>query len=209
MEEATRHHFFNHGAREPTGTKASIRVLPHSVPDVRDREKTPANLRLLQALEREKDNCQWCQIRRFPNNKECPITIVNDVDDAVLPSTFRFLQESQLGTGVQAAEDSFRSGCECVDAEECQYRGCLCLQEQDDASDDEDAGERKKVYMYHMHGSKAGLLRSKYLSKSKRPIYECHEGCACSQSCPNRVVERGRKVPLQIFRTEDGRGWGA
>lgn len=38
-------------------------------------------------------------------------------------------------------------------------------------------------------------------------IYECHSGCACSAECPNRVVERGRRIPLQIFRTE-GRGWG-
>ncbi len=28
-----------------------------------------------------------------------------------------------------------------------------------------------------------------------------------ASGCPNRVVERGRRVPLQIFRTED-RGWG-
>ncbi|KAG6105625.1 Histone-lysine N-methyltransferase, H3 lysine-9 specific dim-5 [Claviceps sp. LM219 group G6] len=39
------------------------------------------------------------------------------------------------------------------------------------------------------------------------PIYECHQGCCCTRDCPNRVVERGRTVPLQIFRTDD-RGWG-
>ncbi|TDZ20959.1 Histone-lysine N-methyltransferase, H3 lysine-9 specific dim-5 [Colletotrichum orbiculare MAFF 240422] len=182
MEAATEQHFFYHG-KEPSGSKAAIK-----------------------AFEKERDSCHWCQIRHFPNNKKAPITIVNDEDDAVLPSTFRFLQDSKLGSGVQAAEDSFRSGCECRDDEECQYRGCLCLQEQDDDSDDESQA-RKKVYMYHTHGSKAGLLRSKHLS-SKRPIYECHEGCACSTDCPNRVVERGRKVPLEIFRTSNKRGWG-
>ncbi|KAG5953538.1 Histone-lysine N-methyltransferase, H3 lysine-9 specific dim-5 [Claviceps arundinis] len=35
------------------------------------------------------------------------------------------------------------------------------------------------------------------------PIYECHQGCCCTRDCPNRVVERGRTVPLQIFRTDD------
>lgn len=160
---------------------------------------------LPQALEKEKESCHWCQIRSFPNNKQYPITIINEVDDVTIPSTFRFLQDSKLGSGVQAAEDSFRTGCECRDDEECQYRGCLCLQEQDDDSDDE-GKSRKKVYMYHARGSKAGLLRSMHLN-SKRPIYECHDGCACSKNCPNRVVERGRKVPLQIFRT-DKTGWG-
>ncbi|KAK2016712.1 SET domain-containing protein [Colletotrichum eremochloae] len=182
MEAATERHFFHHGASEPTGAKTSAR-----------------------ALEKEKENCHWCQIRSFPTHKQYPITIVNEVDDATVPSTFRFLQYSKLGTGVQAAEDSFRTGCECTDIEECQYSGCLCLQEQEEDSDDEGL-TRKKVYMYHMHGAKAGLLRSKFL-KSTRPIYECHDGCACAENCPNRVVERGRKVPLQIFRTEKT-GWG-
>jgi [histone H3]-lysine9 N-trimethyltransferase SUV39H len=65
---------------------------------------------------------------------------------------------------------------------------------------------RKKIYAYHTHGTKRGQLRSKVL-ESREPIYECHDGCACGPDCPNRVVERGRRVPLQIFRTPD-RGWG-
>lgn len=66
----------------------------------------------------------------------------------------------------------------------------------------------KKRFAYHSQGAKRGLLRSSYLN-SRAPIYECHEACCCAQDhCPNRVVERGRKVPLQIFRTADNRGWG-
>lgn len=66
--------------------------------------------------------------------------------------------------------------------------------------------DSRKAYAYHSHGAKAGILRSK-LHDSKVPLYECHQGCSCSPDCPNRVVERGRTVPLQIFRTKD-RGWG-
>jgi histone-lysine N-methyltransferase SUV39H len=51
------------------------------------------------------------------------------------------------------------------------------------------------------------LLRDEILD-SRDPIYECHSGCACSKDCRNRVVERGRKIPLDLFRTSDGRGWG-
>lgn len=66
----------------------------------------------------------------------------------------------------------------------------------------------KKRFAYHSKGHKAGLLRGSQLD-SPAAIYECHEGCQCDKaSCPNRIVERGRQVPLQIFRTEDGRGWG-
>ncbi|KAF3766746.1 putative Ash1 [Cryphonectria parasitica EP155] len=67
---------------------------------------------------------------------------------------------------------------------------------------------RKKRFAYHSQGAKAGLLRGSELENSRAPIYECHEGCRCSKAgCPNRIVERGRQVPLQIFRT-DNRGWG-
>lgn len=66
----------------------------------------------------------------------------------------------------------------------------------------------KKLFAYHSHGAKAGLLRGSYLN-SRAPIYECHDECDCIKIiCPNRVVEKGRTVPLQIFRTRDQRGWG-
>lgn len=67
--------------------------------------------------------------------------------------------------------------------------------------------QRKKRFAYHSQGAKAGLLRSSELN-SRLPIYECHAGCRCSSNCPNRIVERGRQVPLQIFRTDNERGWG-
>lgn len=120
-----------------------------------------------------------------------------------------------LGDGVELAEDSFRSGCDCGSDANCQYTGCHCLADLDDDEDEEgrdstfmdlDEPKARKAYAYHAHGTKAELLRTKY-HNSKIPIYECHQGCACSFECPNRVVERGRTIPLQIFRTTD-RGWG-
>ncbi|KAH7160084.1 histone lysine methyltransferase, partial [Dactylonectria estremocensis] len=143
------------------------------------------------------------------------ITIVNEVDSQVLPKGFRFINSNALGHGVEPAEVSFRSGCSCSSDIDCQYMGCLCLADlEEDDSGDEEGGRMdldgpdlpKKAYAYHAHGSKAGLLRSNF-HNSKVPIYECHQGCACSIECSNRVVERGRTIPLQIFRTID-RGWG-
>ena len=40
------------------------------------------------------------------------------------------------------------------------------------------------------------------------PIYECNKKCKCSKDCYNRVVQKGRKVRLAIFRTSNGCGWG-
>lgn len=212
----------------------------------------------------ELHNCHWCQLRSFDTHETRPVTIVNTVDDAVLSSNFRFIDQSILGDGVESAEAGFRSGCECNDAEECMYSSCTCLSEVIDDNDDDDdnnggnnasaelseddreilewaestqkkpmwakhrgarddsnghefcnsaaasdgRAQRRKRFAYHSRGPKAGLLRGSKLP-SRDPIYECHEGCRCEKSsCPNRIVEKGRQVPLQIFRTENGRGWG-
>jgi histone-lysine N-methyltransferase SUV39H len=72
---------------------------------------------------------------------------------------------------------------------------------------EEELGTDRKISVYHGSGERKECLRGKVL-ESRHPIYECHASCACSVDCKNRVVERGRKIPLQIFRTKDGRGWG-
>lgn len=178
MEKATRRHFFDHGK---------------------------------EGHQDEKDNCHWCQLRSFPTHGTIPITVVNEISDEVLPRNFRFIDRMVHGDGVEAAEYSFRSGCSCGGhGAQCQFSNCLCLADLEDEDSDHDSDdngqEQRKAYAYHSHGDKAGLLRSRLLD-SAIPLYECHPGCLCSASCPNRVVERGRTVPLQIFRTTD-RGWG-
>lgn len=95
------------------------------------------------------------------------------------------------------------------------YGGCECLSDLPDSGleSDGDADFRRsrnnriKKFAYYSSGERAGLLRESYLD-TRTAIYECHEQCSCGPDCPNRVVERGRTLPLQIFRTDDGRGWG-
>ena len=172
----------------------------------------------LQRYANEKAACHWCQLRSFPQHDVIPVTIVNQVDAAVIPPNFRFINEVVLGDGVQAAEASFRSGCTCANDIDCQFDGCHCLSDlsgdgssSDGDEDDMDLDAQgnssfRKKYAYHTHGAKRGLLRSTMLDE-KCPLYECHEGCGCTSACPNRVVQHGRTIPLQIFRTEN-RGWG-
>ena len=40
------------------------------------------------------------------------------------------------------------------------------------------------------------------------PIYECNKRCKCGPNCSNRVVQKGRKVKLCIYKTDNGMGWG-
>jgi histone-lysine N-methyltransferase SUV39H len=46
-----------------------------------------------------------------------------------------------------------------------------------------------------------------FYREQRHPIYECNPNCACGPGCKSRVVQKGRKVPLTIFKTPN-RGWG-
>lgn len=166
-----------------------------------------------QASDEIRQSCHWCQIRAFDRQNKVPVSIVNETDDgAVLDPGFRFIQTSVFAKDVQLAEESFHSGCQCANDNDCMFGNCLCLQEMAPDSEEEPAahGQRpgkKKRLAYYTRGARAGLLRRDKLN-SRDPIYECHARCNCSARCPNRVVERGRTIPLRIFRTPNGRGWG-
>ena len=156
-------------------------------------------------IRKEGKTCPWCQLAKFSTHDTYPITIINEVDNAALPGNFQFIEESILCEGVERAHEDFRSGCQCEKDEQCERRACSCLQ--DMYLLNEDPGPRTKVYAYHSRGQHKDCLRLQIL-ESRDPIYECHSKCKCSANCNNRVVERGRKVPLEIFRTSNGRGWG-
>lgn len=42
----------------------------------------------------------------------------------------------------------------------------------------------------------------------RRFIKECWEKCGCTQLCGNRIVQRGVVHKLQVFWTDNGKGWG-
>lgn len=153
--------------------------------------------------EEELAKCQHCQLLSFSKQLEYPIHLKDTKGQQVLPSNFTFIEESILREGVQRAEPEFRSGCNCVDGYQCQRKGCSCLE---DMVYDE-PGPDNKIYAYHSTPTRYECLRGAIL-ESRDPIYECHSGCACGEYCRNRVVERGRKIPLDLFKTDDGRGWG-
>lgn len=64
-----------------------------------------------------------------------------------------------------------------------------------------------KRFPYGAPSSKnAYCLVDFYLDK-RHTIYECNEKCKCGPQCKTRVVQKGRKLPLEIFKTKN-RGWG-
>ncbi|XP_031634289.1 histone-lysine N-methyltransferase Su(var)3-9-like isoform X1 [Contarinia nasturtii] len=80
-------------------------------------------------------------------------------------------------------------GCNCTDDEggQCSIKSDCCPKQFD------------AQFSYNSRG----LVRV----KQGTPIFECNKACKCSENCQNRVVQKGRKQTLCIFKTKE-RGWG-
>ncbi|XP_005533806.1 PREDICTED: histone-lysine N-methyltransferase SUV39H1 [Pseudopodoces humilis] len=115
------------------------------------------------------------------------IAVENEVDLHGPPRDFVYVNEYKVGAGV--ALTPVAAGCECRDclAEATLAGGCC-------------PGASHNRFAYN----EAGQVRI----RAGLPIYECNSRCRCGADCPNRVVQRGIRYDLCIFRTGDGRGWG-
>ena len=131
------------------------------------------------------------------------IAIVNTVDDTSPPLNFQFITENLLRDGVERVPDDFMVGCSCRKDNGrqmgCEYLSCSCIEDQSNS-------EGKRAFPYSMAKFNTACLRDAFL-KGRTAIFECNKLCNCESNCKNRVVQHGRKVGLEIFKTRN-RGWG-
>lgn len=80
--------------------------------------------------------------------------------------------------------------------------GCVCTTEKDGICSGKSQCCPETFDAEFAYNSR-GLIRV----KQGTPIFECNKACKCSENCPNRVVQKGRKQTLCIFKTKE-RGWG-
>ena len=134
-----------------------------------------------------------------------PVRLVNEIDGISPSVDFQFINYNVLGVGVERIPEEYKSGCQCRPDNGrqmgCEHLSCECVQ-----LSDEDEGTGRKHFPYSASEKDYGCLRSVYL-KTRRHIYECNDKCNCGQDCKNRVVQHGRRVPLEIFKTAN-RGFG-
>lgn len=81
----------------------------------------------------------------------------------------------------------------------CEYLYCECLEDLVNSNG-------KKQFPYSQAKKNTACLRDAFIS-GRGHIYECNRLCNCGENCKNRVVQHGRKVGLEIFKTIN-RGWG-
>jgi histone-lysine N-methyltransferase SUV39H len=89
---------------------------------------------------------------------------------------------------------------------DCSLETCICFAK--DVPDEIGKGthrEQKRTYTRRPDGKV--VLSDEYIEQELHPertrfeISECNHLCGCGQECLNRVVGKGRTVPLEIFQT--------
>jgi len=117
------------------------------------------------------------------------IAVENTADLEGPPRQMKYINQSKPAEGILIPDDP-PFGCECP--------GGMC-----DLKTEKTCCPRNNDIQDFPY-SKYGKLRI----TTGVPIYECNKRCQCSKDCSNRVVQKGRKVKLCIYRTENGCGWG-
>ncbi|KAF5325673.1 hypothetical protein D9611_000379 [Ephemerocybe angulata] len=132
-----------------------------------------------------------------------PITFRNDVDDEEIPPlgpNFRYIERGYVyDDGIPGVDECRDFLLSCSGHDVCgpsRIGNCDC---QGESHLDDETGRVLCAY------NKKGLFRFNVLRGVE--VKECTPLCKCSPDCPNRVLQRDRDIPLEIFKTLD-RGWG-
>lgn len=140
---------------------------------------------LVQKAEQRRALRCWEQLLNSTRSHRGRIVVENEVDLHGPPRDFVYINEYKVGAGINLTPVAV--GCECHDCLAEAAGGCC-------------PGASHNKFAYNEVGQvriRAGL-----------PIYECNSRCRCGADCPNRVVQKGIRYDLCIFRTGNGRGWG-
>ncbi|XP_016111746.1 histone-lysine N-methyltransferase SETDB2, partial [Sinocyclocheilus grahami] len=117
-----------------------------------------------------------------------PVSLFNELD-GTRPKEFRYRKERWPHGCFLSAAPLFSVCCDCTDG--CaDARSCACVQQTLGGAGEQQAYRHQRL--------------SAPLSTG---LFECGPWCGCARSrCQNRVVQKGLRVRLQVFRTPD-RGW--
>lgn len=113
------------------------------------------------------------------------LKVENNVDLEEPPLGFTYINEYIPMEGIVIPDDP-PIGCEC---EACNPKEKNCC------------GKNYSLRFVYRDNDKINVPQG-------TPIYECNRACKCDSRCRNRVVQKGRIIPLCIFRTSNGCGWG-
>ena len=168
-------------------------------------------------------------IRKLQNVPGKPLHLTNTVDHSSPSLRFKYIPDYVLREGVFRADPDTQVGCQICAPQMgrhigCEYtKKCDCLEY---AAVDESRLDDEQKMLYEVikaeGGSTMGLPKKfpyfagakhqnngclvPFYLHSRRPIYECNDNCRCGPHCRNKLVQFGRTMELDIFKTPN-RGW--
>lgn len=143
---------------------------------------------------------------RFNEKFTPPLTFTNNVNEGRLHGKFQFIDRYVFVGSVRAAAPSKNRGCDCTT---CHLSTCNCFKQSIENKNGK-VTHTEQIQTYIRRSDGVIVLSDEFIARSLSldltlpvyPITECNEFCRCGDDCLNRVVSKGRTVPLEIFQTK-------
>ncbi|CAL9044168.1 histone-lysine N-methyltransferase SUVR5 isoform X1 [Musa acuminata AAA Group] len=113
---------------------------------------------------------------------------------------FNYVTKRLIGPSLSQEAKDQQLGCKCPSSV-CNPENCDHVYLFDD-----DHVNAKDVNGNSMHSRFAYDEKGRIVLEEGHLVYECNSMCKCDATCPNRVLQKGIQVKLEIFRTEK-KGW--
>ncbi|KAI4314897.1 hypothetical protein L6164_027760 [Bauhinia variegata] len=113
---------------------------------------------------------------------------------------FTYITKPMLNQSVSLDSESLQLGCACS------YSTC-CPETCDHVYlFDNDYDDARDIFGKPMRGRFPYDENGRIILEEGYLVYECNHMCRCNKSCPNRILQNGVRVKLEVFKTEK-KGW--
>ena len=142
---------------------------------------------------------------RFKQLQPAPLSFENRRNTRQINGKFQFVSDYILSKKVRMKAKKLPllqpRDCQCIGGCGLQC-GCLPLRQKMTGTNGIEHIVDVKTYIQRDDGTV--VLSNEFIEKwsAEIRIFECGENCSCPQSCINRVVQKGRQIPLQVFETQ-------
>ncbi|XP_057872607.1 histone-lysine N-methyltransferase SUVR5 isoform X1 [Cryptomeria japonica] len=124
----------------------------------------------------------------------------NDLIIKKYMQNFCYITERLLDPSLGLDTKSSQLGCTCTQPQ-CSPESCdhvyLFDNDNDDAED---------IYGQRMHGRFPYDSKGRIILEEGYLVYECNSMCSCYKECPNRVLQKGVQVKIEVYKTKQ-KGW--
>lgn len=130
------------------------------------------------------------------------LTFKNGPNKRQLDGTFQFIGHYILSKKVQKKKQQLifpARQCQCSDAQ-CSI-DCICFRH---VVEEDGVSRIDTVQIYRRRADGLVVLTDKFIDQWHKSvdILECTQDCRCGPNCINRVAQKGRSLPLEIYETE-------